>query len=59
MLIAIGTVVVVFHVTVKQLRTVIDEQLIPNLPAEATEESDAFRDETLYTWACDNVFQAS
>lgn len=39
------------------MRTVLEEQLFVNLPQEAMEDSDTFRNETLYTEACDTVLQ--
>ncbi len=40
-----------------QLRSVIEEQLLVNLLPEAMEDSDTFRNESLYTEACDSVLQ--
>lgn len=40
-----------------QMHTVLEEQLLVNLPQEAMEDSDTFRNETLYTEACDSVLQ--
>lgn len=42
-----------------QMHTVLEEQLFVNLPQEAMEDSDTFRNESLYTEACDTVLQAS
>lgn len=39
------------------MRNVIEEQLLVNLPPEALEDPDTFRNETLYTDACDGVLQ--
>ena len=40
-----------------QIRSVIEEQLLVNLLPEAMEDSDTFRNECLYTAACDSVLQ--
>lgn len=44
------------HTLHRQLHTMVEE-LLANLPAEATEDSDTFRNEILYTKACDDVLQ--
>ncbi|CAB1121297.1 unnamed protein product [Ectocarpus sp. CCAP 1310/34] len=41
----------------EKMRNVIEEQLLVNLPPEALEDPDTFRNETLYTDACDGVLQ--
>lgn len=45
--------------TSRQLRTVVGDQLMTNLPGEATEDADTFREQYLYREDCDRVFQAS
>lgn len=40
-----------------QMHIVLEEQLLVNLPQEAMEDSDTFRNENLYTQACDSVLQ--
>eukprot|EP00903_Cladosiphon_okamuranus_P005365 g5358.t2 len=40
-----------------KMHTVLEEQLLVNLPQEAMEDSDTFRNECLYTEACDSVLQ--
>jgi len=42
-----------------KMLTVLEDQLLVNLPREAMEDSDTFRNEHLYTQACDNVLQVS
>lgn len=37
----------------------IGDRFLAKLPSEATQDSDSFREQTLYTEACDRVFQAS
>eukprot|EP00752_Nemacystus_decipiens_P001778 g1718.t2 len=41
----------------EKMHTVLEEQLLVNLPREAMEDSDTFRNEILYTQACDSVLQ--
>lgn len=39
------------------MHTVLEDQLRVNLPPEAIEDSDTFRNQCLYTEACDSVLQ--
>lgn len=39
------------------MHIVLEDQLLVNLPREAMEDSDTFRNENLYTKACDSVLQ--